>query len=231
MAGKSRISRLGPLAQAVDARRCFLAYAFYARGHLRPQTGTRSQRPLQCRGDNAVFFAVFWPEVRYPAITLGFHPEMHEQRGVPAVVDDHVRAVVTRPAHRLLGGPPIFLQRLAFPGEDRHTGRCDGGRGVVLGGEDIAARPPHFGAKGDEGLDQDRGLHGHVQGPADASTGQGPLVCVFGPEGHEAGHLDLGQPDFPPAKRGQRDVGDSVGDCVGGEVGCARARAVGGLLA
>ena len=42
-----------------------------------------------------------------------------EQRGVAAVVEDHVGAGAVGPAQRLLGAPPVLLERLALPGEDR----------------------------------------------------------------------------------------------------------------
>ena len=73
---------------------------------------------------------------------------VHEQGGVAAVVEDHVRAAAVGPAQHLLGAPPVLLERLALPREDRHALRVveravgadgDGGGGVVLGGEDVAA--------------------------------------------------------------------------------------------
>ena len=88
-----------------------------------------------------------------------------------------------RPGQRehLLGAPPVLRQRLALPGEDRHAlrvlggaVRADGdgrGRGV-LGGEDVAASPADLGAERDQGLDEDGGLHGHVQRAGDPGAGQ-----------------------------------------------------------
>ena len=72
----------------------------------------------------------------------------------------------------LLGAPPVLLERLALPGEDRHAGRGvggavgadrDGGGGVVLGREDVAGGPAHLGAERDERLDEHGGLDRHVQ--------------------------------------------------------------------
>ena len=77
---------------------------------------------------------------------------------------------------RLLGAPPVLLERLALPGEDRDArgslGRAvgadgDRGGGVVLGGEDVAGGPAHLGAERDERLDQHRGLDRHVQRAGD----------------------------------------------------------------
>ena len=106
---------------------------------------------------------------------------VQQQRGVTAVVEDHVRAVAVGPRHHLLGAPPVLLERLALPGVDRDAlrvlGRAvraddDGRRGVVLGGEDVAARPAHLGAELDERLDEHGGLDRHVQRAGDARAGE-----------------------------------------------------------
>src|SRR5947208_3097659 len=60
------------------------------------------------------------------AVLLGLHPEVHEQRRVATVVEDHVGACtgtgrVTGPVEDLLGAPPVLLERLALPGEHRHA--------------------------------------------------------------------------------------------------------------
>jgi hypothetical protein len=63
---------------------------------------------------------------------------VHQQRGVAAVVQDHVRAAAVGPVQHLLGAPPVLLQGLALPGVDRDAAGGDGGGGVVLGREDVA---------------------------------------------------------------------------------------------
>ena len=69
---------------------------------------------------------------------------------------------------RLVGAAPIFFERFALPREHRHAGFRDGGRGVILGGENIAARPAHDRAELDQRFDQHRGLDRHVQRTGDA---------------------------------------------------------------
>ena len=59
---------------------------------------------------------------------------------------------------------------LALPGEDRNAGRGDGGRRMVLRGEDVAACPAHVRAEVDQRLDQHGGLNGHVQRAGDADA-------------------------------------------------------------
>ena len=56
---------------------------------------------------------------------------MDKQRGVAAVIDQHVGAVGA-PLERLLRAPPVLLQRLALPGKDGAGVASDGGSGMVL---------------------------------------------------------------------------------------------------
>src|SRR3990170_4983890 len=77
-------------------------------------------------------------------------PLVDEERRVAAVVHEQRRARPVGPEQRLGRAPPVVLQRLALPGEDGRAARAFGrslgshghrGRGVVLGGEDVAAHP------------------------------------------------------------------------------------------
>ena len=92
------------------------------------------------------------------------------QRGVATVVEDHVRAAFG-PGEGVEEEVPVLPERLTLPREDRHATRLgfgsvttDDNRGgcVVLGREDVARRPPDLRAEVDEGLDEYRGLDGHV---------------------------------------------------------------------
>ncbi len=85
-----------------------------------------------------------------------------------------------------LGARPVLLQRLALPGEDRHAARRlrraapahrHRGGGVVLGREDVAARPADVGAEVDQRLDQHRGLDGHVERAGDPLAGERPQLA------------------------------------------------------
>ena len=54
---------------------------------------------------------------------------VHEERRVAAVIEQHVRAAAVGPHQRLLGAPPVLLERLALPREHRHALRIlDGAR-------------------------------------------------------------------------------------------------------
>ena len=59
----------------------------------------------------------------------------------------------------------------------------------------------------DERLDQDGGLHGHVQRAHDLRARERLLSRELGAQRHEAGHLLLGEADLLAAEFGQREVG------------------------
>ena len=150
-------------------------------------------------------------------------PLVHEQGGVAAVVEDHVGTALAGPEQRLLGTPPVLLERLTLPGEDGDAGGGVGAAGrsdrdccrrVILSREDVATGPAHPRAQCSERLDEDRRLDGHVQGAGDASAGQWLAGPKLGPHGHEAGHLVLGQVDLLASELGRGKVGHLVGNGV-----------------
>ena len=143
-----------------------------------------------------------------------------EEGGVAAVVDDQFGSEAARVRERLVGAPPVFFQRLAFPGEDGDARGGDGGGGVVLRGEDVAARPANAGAEVDQRFNQNGGLNGHVQRTGDANAGERLAFRVLFPDRHEAGHFLFGDGDFFAAPVGQFHIGDFK---VGGECCCAQA--------
>ena len=90
---------------------------------------------------------------------------------------------------------------------------------MVLGGEDVAGHPADVGAEGDQGLDQHGGLDGHVQRAGDARALERLHLGVLATQGHQAGHLVLGEGDLLAAELGQTQVGDlevEPTDAVGG---------------
>ena len=142
---------------------------------------------------------------------------MDQEGGVAAVVEQHVAAGLAVGAGFGPGeGPqravPVLLQRLALPGEDgdplrviRRPVEADGHRrgGVVLGREDVAACPANLGAERDQGLDQDGGLHRHVERSGDPRTPEGLGLGELLARRHQAGHLVLGEADLLAAELGQ----------------------------
>ncbi|MFO1023148.1 MAG: hypothetical protein U0903_21020 [Planctomycetales bacterium] len=102
---------------------------------------------------------------------------------VSAVIEDHVEGFAVRPENGLLDAPFVFFLGFFLPGEDGDARGGDGGGGVVLRGEDVAAGPADFGAEGGECFDEDGGLDGHVQTAGDA-----------GARGAERGRIFCGGP-------------------------------------
>jgi len=54
-----------------------------------------------------------------------------------------------------------------------------------------------------------------VERPADPGSRQRLLVHELGPEGHQAGHLVLGQADLVAPELVESDIGDAVVVCEG----------------
>jgi hypothetical protein len=86
----------------------------------------------------------------------------------------------------------------------------DGRGGVVLGAEDVAGAPADVGAQGLEGLDEHRGLDGHVQRPGDAGALEGLGLGELLAGGDQTGHLGLGEVDLLAAEGGEAEVAHQV---------------------
>ncbi|OQB98100.1 MAG: hypothetical protein BWX80_04068 [Candidatus Hydrogenedentes bacterium ADurb.Bin101] len=116
---------------------------------------------------------------------------MNQQRGVPAVVHNHIQCLSTGKTHRLIGTPPVLLQRFPLPGIDGHTRRRNGRRGMVLGRKNVAARPAHFRTQRPQRFYKYRRLDGHMKGPHDPGTLERLLRRIALTHRHQAGHLLL----------------------------------------
>ncbi len=129
-----------------------------------------------------------------------------EQRRVTTIVDDQLRTLAARMAQRLVGAPPVVFERLAFPGEHRHTGGGNRRGSVVLRREDVAARPAHRGAQISQRFNQHCRLNGHVQRAGDAHAGQRLGHGVLLADRHQAGHFRLGDGNLLAAPVGKRQI-------------------------
>ncbi len=169
------------------------------------------QAPLERRQQGPLLLVTGLARIGHRALLLELHALVDQQRQVAAVVQQQVRPLAVLEAlHLGQDVVPVVLQRLALPGEDRNAARGDRGGGLVLGRVDVAARPGDLRPQLDERLDQHGGLDGHVQAAGDPRPGERLRRAVLPAQGHQAGHLLLGQLDFLPAPLGQRDVGDLV---------------------
>ncbi len=118
--------------------------------------------------------------------------ELHDERGVSAIVEDHVRGFAAGPFENAVHILPIFVERLALHRENRRAARGDGGGGVILRREDVAGRPAHIGAQRLQTLDEHRCLDRHVQTARDARALQQLLLAEFFADRHETRHFGLG---------------------------------------
>ena len=140
-------------------------------------------------------------------ILLRLRAEDAQSNGrVATVVEDHVGVLAVRPLEDAVGVVPIFREALAFHSEHRRAFGGDRGGGVVLGGEDVARGPTHFGAERLQRLDQHRGLDGHVQRAGNAGALQRLLRAVLLAHGHQARHFGFGNFDFLAAPSGQGNI-------------------------
>ena len=174
--------------------------------------------------DAPLFRILVRVELRHLAGLLELVRLVHEQRRVTTVVDDQRGALAIGPHQRFHRAPPVFLERLALPGEHRDAARIldratrlrttddDAGRGVVLRREDVARHPAHVGAELGQRLDQDAGLNRHVQAAHDARAGQRLLARVALADRHQAGHFRFRQAELLAAPVGQAQVRDLVRD-------------------
>ena len=105
---------------------------------------------------------------------------MNDRRQVTTIIQNHVQRLTVRErGQSLFYAPVVLLLGLALPGKDGHTGGGNGGGGVVLGAEDVAAGPGDLGTQSNERLDEDGGLDGHVQAASNAGTLEGLLGAIL----------------------------------------------------
>ena len=147
-------------------------------------------------------------------VLLGVGAEVHQQGGIAAVVQNHVRAfglgtlgAEFKNAVRVV---PVVNQGLALVGKHRRAGFDQRGSGVVLRREDVARSPAHFGAERLQRLDQHAGLDRHVQRTGDARALERLRLGEFLADRHQTGHFGLGNVQFLAAPGGQAQVGNHV---------------------
>ena len=77
---------------------------------------------------------------------------------------------------------------------------------MILCRKNITGHPAHIGAEDVEGLDQNSGLHGHVQRSHDLGAGQGLRGRIFFAYRHQAGHLMFSESNLRATKRSEVEV-------------------------
>ena len=189
-AGEGQHALLLHLVEAENARRRLLGHALDAGLDL----GIPARRALEARLDGleqALLFLAFRVP-QHGGVLLGLSAKLDDQRGVAAIVEDHVCGLSAGPFQDAVHELPIFVEVLAFEGEDRRASCGDGGGGVVLRREDVARRPANVRADRLQALDQHGRLDRHVQAARDARALQRLLFAVLLAHGHQARHLSFG---------------------------------------
>ena len=221
--GRERqVALLGHFVQAVDARGGLFRHAADGLADGRIEARLLGDVALHDLEEGFLFLVLRVGQQR--EVLLGLRAEHAQQGGVAAVVQDQVRIAAVGPFEDLVGVVPVLFQRLALGGEDRGAGGGDGGRGVVLGREDVAGGPAHFGAQGFQRLDQDGRLDRHVQRAGDAGALQDLRRTELVAQSHQAGHFGLGDRDFLLAEIGEADVADDIVGHGGSLGACSKSR-------
>jgi hypothetical protein len=209
--------------KTVDTGGGLLGDTMAAAGDLVPLVGLAGlEKALEDGEDNLELGVVGGLGVGEGAVlkeeVLGLLTLVDDEGHVTAVIDDDVGsvalAIILLPGEGVKGALPVLLEGLSLPGED--SGGLvagDGGGGVVLGGEDVARAPADVATEGLEGLDEDGGLDGHVEGAGDTGTLEVVGVVLLA-AGHETGHLNLGNLNLLAAIIGKGDVSNCC-KCVG----------------
>ncbi len=166
-------------------------------------------QPLLDRGEQDFLFLVV-RMMKQGRRHLRLRAEMHQQRSVAAIVEQHVRRAAVAPLEDAVGVFPVVLKRFALDREYRRAAGGNRGGGVVLRRIDVARCPAHVGAERLERVDQHGGLNGHVQGTGDPGPAQRLLGAVFLAGRHQAGHFGFGDGEFLLAPFGETDVLDDV---------------------
>ena len=210
------------LVETLDAGRRLLGHAPDRRLERRVERRILRKSRLDRGEQRGLFLARRMGDAR--RIGFGPRPEVHEQRRVTTVVEDHVRRAANAAAGRPLEDPvrvvPVLGERLALVREHGRAARGNRGRRVILCRVDVARSPAHLGAQRLQRLDQDGGLDRHVQAAGDARSAQRQLRREFVADRHQAGHLRLGDRDLLAAPVGERQVRDlEVGKALG--FGCS----------
>lgn len=222
MAGNASSPHGGELVQAQHARGGLLGDALNRFGDLGPLVLVGLEPLAQQVQEHLVLGRVVIVRGRHHAGLLELRTAQHQHGGVATIVQDHVGRLV-RPGEHLLGRPPVLLERLALPGEDRGALRLlrgavgaddHRGGGVVLGGENIARRPPDLSSERHQGLDQHGGLNRHMQRAGNASALERQHLRIFPAQRHQARHLVLGETDLLTAELGLGKIGHLVFNAV-----------------
>src|ERR1700760_2911980 len=114
---------------------------------------------------------------------------MDDSGQIATIVEDHVERLTIGPEDCLLDTPVIFFERLPLPGKNGNPVRRQSRRSMVLGREDVAARPANRCSQLNQRFDQYRCLNCHMEAASNASASQWSGGSELRTQCHQSGHL------------------------------------------
>ena len=95
---------------------------------------------------------------------------MQQQRGIAPVVQNHVGITAVIPLHDSVGVLPVIVYGFTLDGKNGNAFGSNGGSGVILRRENVAACPAHFCAKRNQRFNQNGRLNRHMQRAGNTSS-------------------------------------------------------------
>ena len=192
--------------QAVNARGRFFGHAA-DRVALFGEPSGRGRKALSDLVEQAHLFIAGRNSDQIGFARLYPRPHQDVERGIPAIVQDHVAgAAFAAKLENAVGEIPIVFQRFALDRKYRNTGFGNGCCRMILGREDVARGPAHVGPQRSKGFNQNAGLDRHVQAAGNAGPLQRLGRAEFLTQGHQAWHFGFGNHQFLAPETRQRDV-------------------------
>lgn len=196
------------LIEAVHARSGFFGYAANIPFDFAVPFGVFGQFLPNAGKQPFLFFAT--RVVENGLILFRFASKNDQKRGVAAVIENHVRRSAVVPIEYLVRVVPIFFERFALLRENGNSSGCNCRSGVVLGREDIAARPSDIRSEVTERLNEHGGLDSHMEGACYPCALKGLGVAVLFSQCHKSGHFGLCYLYFLASEFGKSYIGDFV---------------------
>ena len=207
--GNEKFSDLLQFVEAVNTRSGFLGDAFPLLDESMENIGMFGMNLFEKVFDD-FFFLARAGCVDPTVAVFEFITFVKEESDVASVIDDELGSESLGVEDGFPSAVPVLLKSFPFPSENGNTRCGDGGGRLILGGENIAARPTNIGPELDERFDQNSSLNRHVEGARDANTGEGLALGILFANGHETGHFLFCDLNFFASEFSQGNIFDFV---------------------
>ena len=174
--------------------------------HLSPFLGVSSLETISDDSENLLELGVagalwIWELSSLGEVSLSLDTFVDEESSITTIIDENIWAVAIWPGKHSVGAIPVLLKGLTLPGENVGSlSLDDSSGGVVLGGEDVARSPSYLSTESLEGLDENSGLDGHVEGSRDLGAFENLLGAELRSDTHETWHLNLSKIELLSSK-------------------------------